>query len=102
MSTPIWLQKLESSVATTEKVMFSPILGNDVQSYSIFLRKKLLSQTIKLVKGGLKNLTERTEDTVNNINITNDNLTNLNVLDAKFLLTNTKYSLYCCTFFSSI
>ena len=91
MSTPKWLQKLESSVATTERAIFSPISDIAVQLYSMFFRKKLLSQTIKLVKGGLKNLTKRTDDTVKRTNDTTNSVKNLIVLYANFLITHTKF-----------
>ena len=93
MSSPKWLQKLESSVATTERAIFSPILVIGVQLYSKFFWKKLLSLTIKLEKGGLKNLSKRTVDKDKNIKITHNSVIILVVLYAKFLITHTKYYL---------
>ena len=53
----------------------------------------MLSKTIKLVKGGLKNLSEKTVNTDKKIKKTNSNVIILVVLCAKFLITHTKYFL---------
>ena len=50
----------------------------------------MLSETIKLVKGGLKNLSERTVNTDKKINNTVASIIILAILCAKFLIMHTK------------